>query len=362
MIPSRSIQQELEDEIINYVHQAHYESFECNGSYGTELVTKKRKVKRLFDILYESFSKLEGNKSSQRNDLKAWNVLKSNEKLLKIPKTIGPVDGVEVGDRFDFRLQLMIMGIHSFIIRGIDYIQLAHGQLLATCVVATEGYFDKMVMQEEILYTGEGGTFDPKGKDVKDQELKRGNLALKNSMDAQNYVRVVRGIKSSGKKSTTFIYDGLYKVVECYKERAFTLILMNILPLFNPLFQLPLQIQPKPSPSSPIAPPSGPSSAPGPFPSPSPNNSSHSPPDGSLPGPHSSASSSDPPPDSPSPATAPSPICGPPSLSSSPDPVPLHVSYPDSGPAPLNASQSRFRKDGIDLSLFLFQKWILQRR
>lgn len=222
MIPSRSIQQELEDEIINYVHQAHYESFECNGSYGTELVTKKRKVKRLFDILYESFSKLEGNKSSQRNDLKAWNVLKSNEKLLKIPKTIGPVDGVEVGDRFDFRLQLMIMGIHSFIIRGIDYIQLAHGQLLATCVVATEGYFDKMVMQEEILYTGEGGTFDPKGKDVKDQELKRGNLALKNSMDAQNYVRVVRGIKSSGKKSTTFIYDGLYKVVECYKERGST--------------------------------------------------------------------------------------------------------------------------------------------
>ena len=92
-----------------------------------------------------------------------------------------------------------------------------HGQSIATCIVAKEGYSDKMSDSEVITYTGEGGIVKTNQGDIyEDQKLIRGNRALMNSMMVKNDVRVVRGLGR-----TTYIYDGLYRVVSYEEKRGF---------------------------------------------------------------------------------------------------------------------------------------------
>ncbi|XP_021855666.2 histone-lysine N-methyltransferase, H3 lysine-9 specific SUVH5-like [Spinacia oleracea] len=134
-------------------------------------------------------------------------------------KIIGSVPGVEVGDRFEYRVELTIVGLHGKTQHGIDFMEFK-GKSLVTCVVAKEGYLDNMNDSEVITYSGEGGLVRNKeGVCPKDQKLVRGNLAMKNSMIEKNYVRVVRGFKLGGKfgyeryDQTSYFYDGLYKVL-----------------------------------------------------------------------------------------------------------------------------------------------------
>ncbi|KAK9691300.1 hypothetical protein RND81_09G188000 [Saponaria officinalis] len=162
-------------------------------------------------------------KPSVRTDMLAWKEMEKNYgKFLYPVQTVGEVPGVEIGDEFDLRLELIIMGIHFQMIHGIDTMTMYPlGTLLATSVVATEGYYDKMVDPNVLMYVGEGGNFEVdsnKGKGVKDQVMKKGNLGLKNSMMAQNEVRVVRGMKRGWSSKTVFVYDGLYKVEDCFKR------------------------------------------------------------------------------------------------------------------------------------------------
>jgi euchromatic histone-lysine N-methyltransferase len=55
-------------------------------------------------------------------------------------------------------------------------------------------------------------------KDPEDQKLERGNLALKNSSEEKNPVRVIRGSESVDGKSKIYVYDGLYLVESCWQE------------------------------------------------------------------------------------------------------------------------------------------------
>ncbi|KAF5197792.1 Histone-lysine N-methyltransferase, H3 lysine-9 specific SUVH5 [Thalictrum thalictroides] len=92
-------------------------------------------------------------------------------------------------------------------------------KILATSIVASGGYDDKMDGSNILIYTGQGG--EPrKGKQAVDQKLKRGNLALKNSMDEGTPVRVIRGFKKIKGESYTLVYDGLYFVKNYWKERG----------------------------------------------------------------------------------------------------------------------------------------------
>lgn len=162
--------------------------------------------------------------SEKRNriDFRAKSELLEQRKLrICSSKTLGSVPGVNVGDRFKYRVELNIVGLHGRVQHGIDYMEYG-GRTLATCVVASEGYEDKLSDSEVITYMGEGG----KEKDFfTDQTLTRGNLALKNSMIAKTDVRVVRGLKIRAKfgdwrhEMITYIYDGLYKVVS-YEEKS----------------------------------------------------------------------------------------------------------------------------------------------
>ena len=53
-------------------------------------------------------------------------------------------------------------------------------------------------------------------KELEDQKLKQGNLALKNSSEEKNSIRVIHDSESMDGKCRIYVYDGLY-VVESYR-------------------------------------------------------------------------------------------------------------------------------------------------
>lgn len=144
---------------------------------------------------------------------------------LNTEKKLGPIPGVEVGDRFQYRAELRIIGLHHQYDKGIDYFE-KDGTILATSIVSTGRYANFMYSSDILIYSGEGG--NPKvctQLQVKDQVLKNGNLALKNSMERRTPVRVIRkGINKDSKLTTCrrslYVYDGLYFVEKYWKERG----------------------------------------------------------------------------------------------------------------------------------------------
>lgn len=196
----------------------------CKG-HNTDTVTrgKVRETLRLFQAVCrkllqheeEAKSKEPGN-ALKRIDYKAARILKEKDKYVNIGKQIlGPVPGVEVGDEFHYRVELIIIGLHRQSQGGIDYVKHG-GKILATSIVASGGYADDLDNSESLIYTGQGGNVMNAEKKPEDQKLERGNLALKNSMHERNPVRVIRGSDSSDGK--TYVYDGLYMVEKCWQD------------------------------------------------------------------------------------------------------------------------------------------------
>ncbi|XP_062073874.1 uncharacterized protein LOC133778068 [Humulus lupulus] len=185
---------------------------------------KVRETLRLFQavcrkLLQEEEAKSkQGKQSKKRVDYLAAKILKDKDKCVNTGKQIlGAVPGVEVGDEFQYRLELNIIGLHRQIQGGIDYVKHG-GKILATSIVASGGYSDDLDNSDVLVYTGQGGNVMNSDKEPEDQKLERGNLALKNSMDQKNPVRVIRGCESSEGKSRTYVYDGLYLVEKSWQE------------------------------------------------------------------------------------------------------------------------------------------------
>lgn len=158
--------------------------------------------------------------------VEASKIVKSKGKYLNVgTQIIGTVPGVEVGDEFQYRIELNFLGVHRAIQAGIDYTRDADNELLATSIVASGGYDDDLGNSDVLIYTGQGGNLSKKFQqgnldtEPKDQQLLRGNLALANSRDKQNPVRVIRGNKKTPPSDTkNYVYDGLYLVEEFWKE------------------------------------------------------------------------------------------------------------------------------------------------
>lgn len=192
-------------------------SKEENKKCVIDVANERKKLLNLFRKECDSLRKQRG-KLFKRIDRMAYKVIQDSGEMFMTHKIFGPIPGVEIEDCFNYRAELIIMGLHFHHIRGIDYKTMSNNRVLATSIVATEGYGDTMKNQDELIYTGEGGggTIDGNGnsKGYKDQKLKGGNLALKNSLEAGNFVRVIRGMKSKQNVNSTtkFVYDGLYKV------------------------------------------------------------------------------------------------------------------------------------------------------
>ncbi|ESQ52128.1 hypothetical protein EUTSA_v10016339mg [Eutrema salsugineum] len=221
-------------------------SKKMNGDYGCGLPpsrpsdtssgdSARHKVKetlRLFNglcrkILQEEEARpRERNGSKFRVDFEASKKLKSEGKYFNNGTHImGPVPGVEVGDEFQYRMELNILGIHRPTQGGIDFMKDDHEELVATSIVASGGYDDELDKSDVLIYTGQGGNVIKRGKknnQPKDQQLVKGNLALANSKDKKNPVRVVRGNQKTALESSdvarNYVYDGLYVVEEFWKE------------------------------------------------------------------------------------------------------------------------------------------------
>jgi len=129
------------------------------------------------------------------------------------PQGIGHM-GYEVGTMFSSRKDLGVSGLHKQQQAGI----FRAGSPFAHSIVLSGGYKDDEDYHEYILYTGDGGQ-DPKTRrQIKDQELIRGNLGLYNSRFSGFPVRVVRGYQMEKGPTSGYRYDGLYIVVDAFQE------------------------------------------------------------------------------------------------------------------------------------------------
>lgn len=119
----------------------------------------------------------------------------------------GEVPGVAPGSRFHRREDLRRAGLHRRTQQGIDWT--SEGAL---AVVFSGGYVDDEWSEDDPWYTGEGGQDAPRGRQVRDQELTGGNLALERSYRAGLPVRVIRRVPAGN--DYEYVYEGTYHVVD----------------------------------------------------------------------------------------------------------------------------------------------------
>ncbi len=133
-------------------------------------------------------------------------------------RAFGEVPGVPPGSVFDSRKATAEAGVHVQLMRGIAGSQ-NEG---AESIVVSGGYEDDEDDGDAIVYTGHGGNDPASGKQVGDQSLTEGNLALAVSADHGLPVRVVRGAHGDPAYSPAvgFRYDGLYYVEKYWQERG----------------------------------------------------------------------------------------------------------------------------------------------
>uniref|UniRef100_A0ACD5YFU8 Uncharacterized protein n=1 Tax=Avena sativa TaxID=4498 RepID=A0ACD5YFU8_AVESA len=199
-----------------------------SGDKSVDGRSKTKKLLKLFQLICRKLMQAEeqGTRKVGRIDLEAANAIKKNyEGFTKPGAIVGNVPGVDVGDEFHFRVELSIVGLHRPYQGGIDTAKV-NGVSIAISIVASGGYPDELSSSDELIYTGSGGKATGK-KGTEDQELKRGNLGLKNCIKTMTPVRVTHGFKgqskgeaghSKSKQVSTYTYDGLYVVVDCWEE------------------------------------------------------------------------------------------------------------------------------------------------
>lgn len=155
-----------------------------------------------------------------------WNKIKNpttNQTIYKRAATIkysnyshGNISNVPIGTVFPKRIDALKAKVHGMSQAGIHS---RKGQP-AYSIVLNDGYIDDEDFGDSIIYTGEGGN-DPKTKhQIRDQTLTKGNLALTLNITNDVPVRVLRGPKHNSPlpKPNGYRYDGLFYVVDCWKE------------------------------------------------------------------------------------------------------------------------------------------------
>lgn len=131
-------------------------------------------------------------------------------------RQFGDVPGVPVGRVFESRSEASRVGVHRPTQAGIS----GAGQEGADSIVVSGGYIDDEDFGDRIIYTGHGGNDPQTRRQIADQLLERGNLALAVSCDQQLPVRVIRGSAGDPVFSPAFgyRYDGLFQVVRYWPE------------------------------------------------------------------------------------------------------------------------------------------------
>jgi len=208
-------------------------SVRSQRQYGTQNADARRKVKKMckrFRFICKTIVQFVEQRSlkTSRIDLAAAGVIKALPGFTQHDPIIGNVPGVEVGDEFLYKVELALVGLHQPNRGGIGTTRGANGVLVAISIVASGYYPDELSSSGELVYTGSGGKYAGKKTD-ENQQLKRGNLALKNCIQTGTPVRVIYGFKGLSRKKGShsrakgasafkYEYDGLYHVVDWWTE------------------------------------------------------------------------------------------------------------------------------------------------
>ncbi|CAJ2650575.1 unnamed protein product [Trifolium pratense] len=175
---------------------------------------KVRNALRLFQavsrkLLQEAEAKAKSNEKERRRfDLQAEKILKEKGNYVNEgDKILGSVPGVVVGDEFQYRIELNVIGFHRQIQGGIYYVK-QKNKVLATSIVASGGYSDELDNTDVLIYTGQGGNVMSSDKDPKDQKLVRGNLALKNSRNGVTWEAGLSVSLAKNPRSTRACLEG----------------------------------------------------------------------------------------------------------------------------------------------------------
>lgn len=201
-------------------------------------VDSRSKVLKAIELFEEQYTRLlqerkierteqrEKRKITHRIDVKAAMVLKKEGKWVNTVQEVGEVPGVNIGDQFQYRAELTVVGLHSRFSAGIDYIKVGEKRY-ATCIVDSGRYKNKRISPDSFIYIGEGGNPEITRKKAEDQKPKCGNLALITSMKANLPVRVVHCCQTLKEPNTLgvnngsgfrYTYQGLY-TVSSYQRR-----------------------------------------------------------------------------------------------------------------------------------------------
>lgn len=129
----------------------------------------------------------------------------------------GTPKGVEEGQVFKSRLDLLESGLHRNTQRGID----GNGNEGSAAIILSGGYEDDQDFGDEIIYTGEGGNDRTTGRQINHQTWESpGNKGLLLSKREKLPVRVIRGFthKSPFSPEIGYSYAGLFKVVDTWEQ------------------------------------------------------------------------------------------------------------------------------------------------
>ncbi|KAK7313123.1 hypothetical protein VNO77_37553 [Canavalia gladiata] len=163
--------------------------------------------------------------TAKQPNLKEISKMMENNEILHSQKRIGNISGIEVGHQFYSRAEMAAVGFHSHWLNGIDYMGVCYVKTysnyefpVVVAIVLSGMYEDDLDNAEDIVYTGQGGhNLTGDRRQIRDQKLERGNLALENCVEQCVPVRVVRGHGSSSSYfGKEYNYDGLYKANKVY--------------------------------------------------------------------------------------------------------------------------------------------------
>lgn len=165
-------------------------------------------------------------------------------------RRFGEVPDVPPGTAFPDRRHLYDAGVHRQLQAGIAGTP-AEG---AESIVLSGGYEDDADYGDEIVYTGQGG--QEGGRQVRDQELTRGNAALVTSIATGKPVRVTRGAehKSPYSPAAGYRYDGLFAVEDYWSEHGKSGFLIWRYRMTSAITSLPTATHPLAAPHGNIAP------------------------------------------------------------------------------------------------------------
>ncbi|KAF8008798.1 hypothetical protein BT93_K2444 [Corymbia citriodora subsp. variegata] len=206
-----------------------------------EVVSDQMKVKEAVDTFHQMFEEVKRARKSKNVFAKdsgislfseALERMKSSNKCVNLRKSLGSVPGVEVGQEFCCRAELVVTGVHGQVMRGIDWV-VRNGERYATSIVESGQYSSSMESKDEVVYCGEGGNPVIGGRGcLRDQKLSGGNLALKNSFHSKNPVRFIRrynltkhgsGLRDANHERLSkckYVYEGIFYVHQYWKERG----------------------------------------------------------------------------------------------------------------------------------------------